>query len=105
MPLVLADLEVPAADAQSRVPASRPVEVRLGLRHQAGSEATAEFRTVRLELSYDGQEWSELSLTPTGDRSYKASVSAKQPPSLRVTIVDAGGNKLVQEITRAYGVR
>lgn len=56
MPLVLADLDVPTADPLSRVPSGKPTEIRLGLRHQAGSQ-TAKFRTVQLELSYDGQQW------------------------------------------------
>lgn len=104
MPLVLADLDVPAADPLSRVPSGKPTEVRLGLRHQAGSQS-ARFKTVHLELSYDGQQWTRLPLRQTGSAQYTTTVSAKQSPSFRVTAVDAKGNKLVQEITKAYGLK
>ncbi|MFI6829355.1 hypothetical protein ACIBG5_19835 [Kribbella sp. NPDC050241] len=41
----------------------------------------------------------------TGSAQYTTTVTAKQSPSFRITAVDAKGNKLVQEITKAYGLK
>ncbi|MFK4082976.1 S8 family serine peptidase [Kribbella sp. NPDC020789] len=104
MPLVLADLDVPAADLLNRVPAGKPTELRLGLRHQVES-AAAKFTEVRLEASTDGSHWTRLPLIRTADGQYTTTLTTKQPPSLRLTAIDAKGNSLKQEITAAYGVK
>ncbi|MFI5729818.1 S8 family peptidase [Kribbella sp. NPDC051587] len=104
MPLVLADLDVPALDLLNRVPSGKPTELCLGLRHQVGA-ATAKFTDVRLESSVDGTHWTRLPLTPTSDGHYKTTLTVKQSPSLRITATDAKGNSLKQQITAAYGVK
>lgn len=108
MPLVLADLDVPQADALNQVRVGQATRITLGLRHQAGS-STAKFATAELELSYDGQSWTKLPLRSTGAGKYVATVTypvteAGKAPSLRLKATDADGNKLTQEVTRAYGL-
>jgi hypothetical protein len=110
MPLVLADLDVPQADDLNRVPTGKPVTVTLGLRHQAGSGSTAKFTAASLELSYDGTTWTNLPLTKTANGRYTTTVThpatqAGHAPSLRLTATDANGNKLSQQITKAYGLK
>ncbi len=110
MPLVLADLDVPQADDLNRVPAGQPIKLTLGLRHQAGSNATATFAAPSLELSYDGVHWTKLPLAKASDGSYTTTVThpaaqAGHAPSLRLTAADADGNKLEQQITKAYGLK
>ncbi|MEU0091442.1 S8 family serine peptidase [Kribbella sp. NPDC006257] len=110
MPLVLADLDVPQADDLNRVPTGQPVKLTLGLRHQVGSNATAKFAVPTLELSYDGTTWTKLPLARASDGSYTTTVThptaqAGHAPSLRLTASDADGNKLEQQITKAYGLK
>ncbi len=109
MPLVLADLDVPQSDDLNQVQTGVPVTITLGLRHQAGSKATA-FTGATLEISYDGTTWAPLPLKRTAAGRYAARVShpaanAGTAPSLRLTAIDAAGNKLEQEVTKAYGLK
>jgi subtilisin family serine protease len=110
MPLVLADLDLPQADAAGNVQTGIPVTIDLGLRHQSRSATKAKFATAKLELSYDGGKvWSELKLTKKAEGSYTTSVNhpatqAADLPTLRLTATDADGNKLEQEVTSAYGL-
>jgi len=109
MPLVLADLDLPQADAHSQVRVGQAVTINLGLRHQFGSGATAKFAKPKLEISYDGKRWTTLPVTGT-DGSYAAKVThpattAGKSPSLRLTATDAEGNSLEQTITAAYGLK
>ncbi|WP_232828784.1 S8 family peptidase [Kribbella monticola] len=110
MPLVVADLDVPQTDDLNRVPTGRPITLTLGLRHQAGSTSTARFTTAALELSYDNTHWTKLALTKTADGHYTTTVThpatqSGHAPSLRLTAADADGNKLDQQITKAYGLK
>jgi len=109
MPLVLADLAVPQADELNQVKTGVPVVITVGLRHQAGSKTSA-FTDAALELSYDGTSWTKVPLTKVADGRYTATVThpatqAGQAPSIRLTGVDADGNKLEQRITKAYGLK
>ncbi|MGC4937223.1 S8 family serine peptidase [Kribbella sp. DT2] len=109
MPLVLADLDVPQADAASQVRTGRPTTITFGLRHQSGSGSTAKFTKATLSLSYDGSRWTELPLRKTADGRWTTTVThpnskAGQAPSLKLTGTDADGNALEQEVTRAYGL-
>lgn len=109
MPLLIADLDVPQADALSQVPAGKPTVITLGLRHQAGSTA-AKISRATLQLSYDGEHWSTLPLTKVAEGKYKTTVihpaaQAGQAPSLRLTAADTKGGTLEQEVTRAYGLK
>ncbi|WP_238334676.1 S8 family peptidase [Kribbella amoyensis] len=109
MPVVFADLDVPSADQLSRVRTGVPTQLTLGLRHQAESGSTAKFTSAKLELSYDGKKWTELKLAKHADGRYSTTVThpaaqAGKKPSLRLTAVDADGNKLEQEVTSAYGL-
>nr|WP_238357002.1 hypothetical protein [Kribbella italica] len=109
MPLVLADLDVPQADAASQVRTGRPTTITFGLRHQTGSQSTAKFTKAKLSLSYDGSRWTDLPLKKTADGRWTTTVThpnsqAGQAPSLKLTGTDADGNALEQEVTRAYGL-
>ncbi|WP_460649313.1 S8 family peptidase [Kribbella endophytica] len=109
MPLVLADLDVPQADAASQVRTGRPTTITFGLRHQTGSQSTAKFTKATLSLSYDGSRWTDLPLKKTADGRWTTTVThptsqAGRAPSLRLTGTDADGNALEQEVSRAYGL-
>ncbi|GAB3942921.1 S8 family serine peptidase [Kribbella albertanoniae] len=109
MPLVLADLDVPQANAHNQVPTGRPVTITLGLRHQFGSGSAATFAKPKLQISYDNKHWTTLPLTGSGT-NYTAKVihpvsAAGKSPSLRLTATDADGNSLTQHITAAYGLK
>ncbi|HET6292429.1 MAG TPA: S8 family serine peptidase [Kribbella sp.] len=109
MPIVLADLDVPQADAAAQVKVGKPTTITLGLRHQAGSASTAKFTQAKLELSYDGTTWTDLPLKKLAEGKYSTTVNhpavrAGNAPSLRLTATDATGNNLTQEITKAYGL-
>ncbi len=109
MPLVLADLDVPQANAHNQVPTGRPVTITLGLRHQFGSGSTAKFAKPKLELSYDGKHWTALAVSGTAGK-YSAQLiapagAAGKSPSLRLQATDADGNSLKQEITAAFGLK
>ncbi len=109
MPLVLADLDLPQADPSGLVPTGAPVTIGLKLRHQHGA-MTAPFTDARLELSYDGTQWSRAPLTKVADGKYVTTVvhpvsAAGGAPSLRLTGTDGDGNRIEQEITAAYGLK
>lgn len=110
MPVILADLAVPAASILGQVRTGDPATITLALRHQHGSAAKAKaFALSRLEMSYDGTQWTEVPLRSTGTNTFAATVThpadrAGQAPHLRVTARDAAGGSLVQQIDHAYGL-
>ncbi len=109
MPLVLADLDLPQADPTSAVRTGVPVTIALRLRHQHGA-ATAPFTDAKLELSYDGKQWSGVRLNKVADGKYVTTVvhpiaAAGGAPSLRLSATDRDGNRIEQEITAAYGLK
>jgi hypothetical protein len=110
MPLVLADLDVPQADDLNQVQTGQPTVITFGLRHQAGSSSKAKFTSAKLELSYNGTQWTALPLRKVANGKYITTVThpASQvgsAPSLRLTATDEAGGKLEQEVTKAYGLK
>ncbi|SDT31388.1 S8 family serine peptidase [Jiangella sp. DSM 45060] len=108
LPLLVADYDVPGADALGTVPADRPVRIDVGLRHQAGSSG-AEIDDVELEVSVDdGATWTPAQLRGADGR-YRATVDAGGEPggavTLRITATDVNGGRLEQTVVRAFGLR
>ncbi|GAA1559312.1 S8 family serine peptidase [Kribbella hippodromi] len=109
MPIITADVDLPAADGLGQVRVGRPVAIAVGFRHQAGS-VTSRFTAASLEQSYDGTTWTSLPLTRTSDGKYTTTIThpvsaAGKAPSLRLTGADADGNTVQQEVTQAYGLK
>ncbi|TDD71060.1 peptidase S8/S53 subtilisin kexin sedolisin [Jiangella aurantiaca] len=89
--------EVPAG-------ASYPLELRPS--YPAGAAGPGGF-TATAEVSFDdGATWQPTPVTPSGDGGLRASVPAAGDgfASLRVTVADAAGNSVRQEIDRAWRV-
>ncbi len=108
LPLLVADYDVPGADALGAVPADGPIRVDVGLRHQVGTPGV-EIDEVELEVSYDGGEsWTPAPLRGRGDR-YTATLAAPDGAgdavSLRLSAADVDGNRLEQTVVRAFGLR
>jgi hypothetical protein len=106
MPMLTADLDVPAADASGVVPAGKPVRIDFGLRHQAGSAASA-ITGAKLEISYDGRHWNPLPLRALGHGKYTTTVThprTAKSVDLRISATDAAGGSLSQRITHVYGL-
>ena len=106
MPMIVPDLDVPAATATGTVPAGKPIRIDFGLRHQAGSPTSA-ITGAKLEISYDGMRWEPLKLRALGHDKYTATVT--NPPTaksvdLRISATDAAGGSLSQRITHVYGL-
>ncbi|MBM7790796.1 S8 family peptidase [Tenggerimyces flavus] len=110
LPLLLAEYDVPTADASSQVRTGRLVPLKLAVRHQDGAKS-ARIARVKLELSYDdGATWESARLLRTGRNTYKALVVHPQKAAggavtLRVDVSDQAGNRLQQTVTRAYGLK
>ncbi|SEE59568.1 Serine protease, subtilisin family [Jiangella alba] len=108
LPLLLADYDVPGADASSTVPADEPIRVDVGLRHQAGSSA-AEIDDVALEVSVDdGATWTPVRLRGADGRyrtTFDPGGAAGDAVTLRLTASDVDGNRLEQTVVRAFGLR
>lgn len=108
MPVILADLAAPGASDLGENRTGEQAKVPVGLRHQRGSTATR-FTAAKLEMSYDGTQWTEVPLRSTGTNAYEARVThpadkAGQAPHLRITARDAAGGSLVQQIDHAYSL-
>jgi hypothetical protein len=108
MPVLLADLAVPGASDLGQVRTGEPTTLTLALRHQHGSTATP-IASARLEMSYDGTQWTAVPMRSTGTNTYAATVShpadrAGQAPHLRITAKDGAGGSLVQQIDHVYGL-
>ncbi|RIQ12955.1 S8 family serine peptidase [Jiangella rhizosphaerae] len=89
--------EVPAG-------ASYPVELRPS--YPAGATGPGGF-TATAEVSFDdGASWRPLAVTASGDGGLQATVPAADGgfASLRVTVTDAAGNTVRQQIDRAWRV-
>ncbi len=89
--------EVPAG-------ASYPLELRPS--YPAGVEGPGGF-TATAEVSFDdGASWRPAPVTPSGDGVLRAAVPAAGDgfASLRVTVTDAAGNTVRQEIDRAWRI-
>ncbi len=109
LPLLLADYDVPAADALSTVPANEPIRIDIGLRHQFGTP-DVEIDEVGLDVSFDdGATWTPARLRDT-DGQYRATIPAAAGQAggavtLRLTASDVDGNRLEQTVVRAFGLR
>ena len=108
LPLLLADYDVPGADALSTVPADRPIRIDVGLRHQVGTPDVA-IGEVALDVSFDdGESWTPARLRGADGR-YRATVDPGGEPggavTLRLTATDAAGGRLEQTVVRAFGLR
>lgn len=108
LPLLVADYDVPGADASSTVPADEPIRIDVGLRHQVGS-AGAEIDEVGLDVSFDdGESWTPARLRGADGR-YRATADAGGEPggavTLRLTATDVNGGRLEQTVVRAFGLR
>jgi hypothetical protein len=111
LPLLLVDYDLPTADPFNQVRAGDLVPIELTIRHQAGAPTTARPKALTLAQSYDdGATWQPVTLVRTSEGKYLALVrhaksQADRAVSLRVDASDADGNRLVQTVTKAYGVR
>jgi hypothetical protein len=107
-PLIAADVEVPQANIYNQVKTGVPTVIKLGLRHQDESPASA-ITSAKIEVSSDGSTWQPLPIRALGNGKYLATVThpsaqAGKPVHLRVEGKDAAGGLVRQEITRAYGL-
>jgi subtilisin family serine protease len=107
LPLIDLDYDLPLS-LTNRLAAGSMVNMRLGVARQPGS-AGGQLGTPTVEVSYDsGSTWTSVAVEPQGHGQYL--VRYKAPPlaatdgyvGLRVTAGDAAGNKVVQEVPRAY---
>ncbi|MFC7221226.1 S8 family serine peptidase [Streptomyces polyrhachis] len=106
LPLLQLDYDVPT-DLTGTAPAARTLDFKVKARHQDGL-TTPKPAGMEVSVSYDdGAHWTTATTTPQGDGTYR--VQAKRPTgthyvSLRVRAWDDRGNKVTQEITRAYAL-
>lgn len=109
LPLLQLDLDV-ATDLNGTVPVSRTGTIRVGASHEPGVFGGGAVEGVTLELSYDdGASWQRASLAAEGN-GWKARVDYPRNAaggfvSLRATGSDDAGNRVEQEIIRAYELR
>ncbi|MPZ28475.1 MAG: S8 family serine peptidase [Micromonosporaceae bacterium] len=106
LPLLLVDYDVDLDLQNTLVPQARPT-VELQVRHQPGAEEAA-VQQLRVWASYDdGGSWQRIPVLPHRGGAFTA-IFAMPPPaeaefaSLRVEAVDADGNRIEQEVSRAW---
>ncbi|MGH3681038.1 MAG: S8 family serine peptidase, partial [Natronosporangium sp.] len=106
LPLLLVDYQVELDLQNTLAPQARPT-VELQVRHQPGVVGAA-VRQLRLWASYDdGGSWQRIPVVPHRGGAFTA-IFAMPPPagaefvSLRVEASDAGGNRIEQEVRRAW---
>jgi hypothetical protein len=110
LPLLLANYDLPTADPSSQVNAGDVVPITLAIRHQAGA-AAPKLTSVAFAQSYDdGATWQPVTAVRDSEGKCFALVrhaksQAGKAVSLRVDASDAEGNRLVQTVTKAYGIR
>ncbi len=83
-------------------------EVRLRASHLAGARGAGAIRGATFEVSYDdGATWRSVPLDRTAAGGWTARFSAPRSGavSTRTTAWDAAGNRITQEVIRAYGLR
>jgi subtilisin family serine protease len=109
LPLLQLDYAVDA-DLASNVEAGRPGVIGISAAHEPGAVGAGAVQGVTLELSYDdGATWRLLGLTRTPSGGWKATVTHPRAArggyvSLRATARDDAGNRVEQEIIRAFGL-
>ncbi|HYJ68079.1 MAG TPA: S8 family serine peptidase [Nocardioidaceae bacterium] len=104
--LLQADYRIGGIDMLDRAP--RKTELQISVSHQPGATA-GRIASARLWVSDDdGATWQEVQVHERGG-DYVATVGhldkRAQFVSLRFDVRDAAGNRLQQEVTRAYGLR
>jgi hypothetical protein len=110
LPLLQLDYTVDT-DLASNVEVGRPGVLVISAGHEPGAVGAGAVRGVTLALSYDdGATWKPLWLSRTSSGGWKATVSYPRSArggyvSLRATARDDRGNRVEQEIIRAYGLR
>jgi hypothetical protein len=95
------------ADGKNAVPAAGGSWLELTPGYQPTAHGPGRFRTTA-EVSYDGQSWQRLSLVQRGHGTLGAKLpaaTAGNDATLRVTVTDRDGNRIVQRIDRAWHVR
>jgi hypothetical protein len=109
LPLLQLDYGV-ATDLASGVDASKAGTLRVSAGHESGVLGGGAVQGVTLELSYDdGATWSRVQLAAEGS-GWKARIdyprgTGKRFASIRGTAWDDAGNRVEQEIIRAYVLR
>ncbi|MFB7177292.1 S8 family serine peptidase [Streptomyces sp. NPDC056257] len=105
MPLIQLDYAV-ETDVAGR--AKRRADLTIAASHLSASAGTAAIGVPALEVSYDdGITWRRAPLKHT-DKGWRTSLDAPraaQYVTLRATARDAQGNHVVQNITRAFGLK
>ncbi|SEN77625.1 S8 family serine peptidase [Nonomuraea pusilla] len=110
LPVLSVDYDLDVDQANS-APVGSALRVGLGLRYPKGM-AGPRVTEAKLWASYDdGATWQPVPLTAAGDAAFTgavenpASARAGGFVSLRVQATDAGGNTVLQTVTRAYQLR
>ena len=110
LPLLQLDYTVDT-DLQSNVATGRPEFIGISAEHAPGAVGGGAVRGVTLALSYDdGANWQPLALKGAASGGWKATVVYPRSArggyvSLRATAWDNAGNRVEQEIIRAFGLR
>ena len=110
LPLLQLDYSVDT-DIRSNVEAGRTGVIGISAKHEPGAVGGGAVRGVTLALSYDdGATWRPLWLSRASSGGWKATVAYPRAArggyvSLRATAWDDAGNRVEQEIIRAYGLR
>jgi subtilisin family serine protease len=110
LPLLQLDYAVDT-DLKSNVEAGRPDVIGISAKHEPGAVGGGSVRGVTLALSYDdGATWKPLWLKRATSGGWQATVAYPRSArggyvSLKATAWDSKGNRVVQEIIRAYGLR
>jgi hypothetical protein len=85
--------------------------IGISAKHEQGAVGAGTVRGVTLALSYDdGATWRPVGLTRASSGGWKTTVTYPRVfrggyVSLRATARDDAGNRVEQEIIRAYGLR
>ena len=106
LPLVQLDYDV-ETDLSGKARAGRQ-EVRLRASHLAGARSAGAIRGATFEVSYDdGATWRSVPLDRMAGGGWTARFATPRTGavSTRTTAWDAAGNRITQEVVRAYGLR
>ena len=105
MPLLQLDYAV-VTDMAGNAPGG-PQHLGLTPSHLAGAVGAGQLTGAALEVSFDdGVTWRNVTLTREGGTWVAGFIAPTTGfVSLRATASDSAGNKITQEIIRAYGLR
>ena len=107
LPFLTLDYKVDT-DVNGDALANRPTNLELSVGKVEGAVGYGNVKDATLEVSFnDGKAWKKVKLTKDGD-AYAATIrnpiNAKSV-SLRASAWDDEGNKITQEIIKAYGLK